>query len=221
MPGDEVLFGASQSTFAEWVASDFQRLRSVNHSAVMKKCDVVFLRGGGDKPSRYIVNVLNKTFTIELDEGKVVDLMTGKDAGEKLSYVILEYLLGEGGGGQDVWQPLDTVLKTSAYLSYYQKNVLNPLLKTFGNQGQLFEDASRMLGGKREKLGGTAYSFTFLPKVRLLIQVWFGDESEMRKTSINASYNTSAAKFLKPTPLLLSFEILATLLTKTVKKQKT
>ncbi|GBC72263.1 hypothetical protein HRbin03_00090 [archaeon HR03] len=221
MQGDDVLLGASPAAYAEWVARDFQRLRSANHSAVMKKCDVVFLRGDGAKPSRYIVNVLNKTFTVELDEGKVVDLMTGKDAGEKLSYVILEYLLGEGAAGQDSWQPLDTLLKTSAYLSYYQKTVLNPLLKTFGNQALLFEESSRMLGGKREKLGGTAYSFTFLPKVRLLIQVWFGDETEMRKTSINASYNMSAAKFLKPTPLLIAFEILTTLLTKTIKKQKT
>ncbi|MEM4167318.1 MAG: DUF3786 domain-containing protein, partial [Candidatus Caldarchaeum sp.] len=143
MPGDEVLLGASPSMYAEWVARDFQKLRSANHSAVMKKCDVVFLRGDGDKPSRYIVNVLNKTFTVELEEGKVVDLMTGKDADEKLGYVILEYLLGEGAAGQDSWQPLDTLLKTTAHLSYYQKTVLNPLLKTFGNQGGLFEEASR------------------------------------------------------------------------------
>ncbi|MCS7136920.1 MAG: DUF3786 domain-containing protein, partial [Candidatus Caldarchaeum sp.] len=85
---------------------------------------------------------------------------------------------------------------------------------------QLFEETSRALAGKREKLGGTAFSYAFLPKVKPLIQVWFGDETELRKPRINALYNLTAEKFLKPTPLLFVFELLADFLVKASKKRK-
>ncbi|MCS6784713.1 MAG: DUF3786 domain-containing protein [Candidatus Caldarchaeum sp.] len=212
---------ASPNTISGWVREDFEKIRNLNHVATMKKCEVVYLPGSQQKPGRYIVNVLHKTYTVELDGEMVVDLMTGKQAGEKLSYVILEYLLGEGSTGGDSWLPLETILKQPPYLYHYQKYVARTLEKTFGYDKQLFEEISRSIGGKKEKLGGTAYSYTFLPKVRPLIQIWFGDETELRKPSISTSYNAAAQKFLKPTPLLFVFELLTDFMVKAIKKKKT
>lgn len=186
----------------------------------MKKCDVVYLPGGEGRARRYIVNVLHKTYTVEVDGHMVVDLMTGKQADDKLAYVVVEYLLGEGGPGADTWIPLDQLLKQPAFLYHYQKNVARPLEKNFGYERALFEEVSRSIGGKREKMGGTAFSYTFLPKVKILLQIWFGDESEMRRPSFNASFNSGAMKFLKPTPLLFAFELLLDFMVKAAKKRK-
>lgn len=211
---------ASPQMIASWVKEDFEKLKDANHVATMKKCDVVYLPGAQKKSGRYIVNVLHKTFTVEIENEEVLDLMTGKQAPEKLSYVIIEYLLGEGGTGTDTWIPLETILKQSQFLSHYQKTVARPLEKNFGYDKELFEEISRSLTGRKEKLGGTAYSYTFLPKVKPLIQVWFGDEAELRKPTLNASFNSNAQKFLKPTPLLFVFELLTDFLVKAVKKKK-
>lgn len=195
-------------------------LKQVNHVTTMKKCDVVYLPKNQGRPDRYIVNVLNKTFTVEIEQNTIVDLMTGKPAGEKLSYVVLEYLLGEGGSAAEGWTPIDMITKHSTFLSHYQKTVARPLEKYFGYDRQLFESVSRVLGGRKEKLGGAAYSYTFLPKVKPLIQLWFGDESELRKPRISASFNSAAVKFLKPTPLLFVFELLTDFMVKAAKKHK-
>ena len=211
---------ASPETISRWLKESFERLVKVNHVATMKKCDVVYLPGGDKRAGRYIVNVLHKTYTVELDNHMVVDLMTGKRADDKLAFVIVEYLLGEGGAVSDTWVPLDQLLKQPAFLYHYQKNVTRPLEKHFGYNKPLFEEISRSIGGKREKMGGTAFSYTFFPKVKLLLQIWFGDEAEMRRPSFNASFNLGATKFLKPTPLLFVFELLLDFMVKAAKKRK-
>ncbi|MCS7110245.1 MAG: hypothetical protein NZ956_02090, partial [Candidatus Caldarchaeum sp.] len=58
---------ASPNTISGWVREDFEKIRNLNHVATMKKCEVVYLPGSQQKPGRYIVNVLHKTYTVELD----------------------------------------------------------------------------------------------------------------------------------------------------------
>ncbi|MDW8360169.1 MAG: DUF3786 domain-containing protein [Candidatus Caldarchaeum sp.] len=199
----------------------FERLGRVDHSAVMKRCDVVYLSSQGSGLGRYIVNVLNKTYTVELDSGKVVDLTNGRDAGEKLSYVVLEYLTSEGSSGShEGWQSLEATLTQLSHRSYYQKTVVRPLEKLFGYNAELFEEVSKRLTGKKEKLGGTAYSFIFLPKARALIQLWVGKASEFTKPKINTSFNTGARGFLKETALLYAFETMVEFMEKEVKRMR-
>ncbi len=197
---------APPQTIQNWVKECFDKLLSQDHVATMKRCEVVYLSGRGSGAGRYIVNVLKKTYTVELDNRKVVDLTTGREAGEKLAYVLLEYLLGEGGAGvQEGWQSIETITSQPSYRYYYQKFVVRPLEKLFGYDRESFESVSRSLGGKKEKLGGTAYSFQFLPKVKALVQIWVGDTAEMTKPRINTSFNTGARLFLKEIPLLYVF----------------
>jgi len=200
---------------------EFEKAVNQKHSAVMKRCDVVYLPPQTSGYGRYIVNVLNKTYTVELDQRKVVELVTGRDADEKLAYVIVHYLTSGGmAGGQESWVSTETILNTQPLKYYYQRNVLRPLERMFGYERQLFEEVSTALGGKKEKLGGTAYHFTFLPRVRLLLQLWPGKTEEMIKPKVGTSFNSSARNFLKETPLIYALESLVWFMEKEVRKRR-
>ncbi|MEM4268618.1 MAG: DUF3786 domain-containing protein [Candidatus Caldarchaeum sp.] len=210
---------SSASVIKKHVEEAFSKLLRQDHSSTMKRCDVVYLPSS--RHGRYIVNVLNKTFTVELDIGSVVDLTLGKEAGEKLSYVLLEYLTGEGhSASPEGWVSVETVLLQPSHKNYYQKAVVRPLEKLFGYDRELFEAVSRRLMGRREKLGGTAYSFQFLPKVQALVQVWVGNTTEFTKPKINTSFNSGARRFLGETALVYLFEVLADFMEKAARKMK-
>jgi len=205
----------------EFVGELFGKFSSVNHSSVMKKCDVVYLPAQGGGKGRYIVNLLHKTYTVELDQQTVVDLMTGKEAEPKLSYLILSYLLGEG--GQHVageWQPVESMLNNVSHNYYLQKTVIRPLEKTFGYNPELFEQSCKAVKGRREKLGGLSYSFNLLPKIQTLLQLWPGSEDEMLNPRLAVAVKPIALKFLKPTPLLYGLEVLAQFLEKEAKRKR-
>jgi hypothetical protein len=216
----EDLPDASPATVSGWVAELFDKFHSINHQAVMKKCDVVYLPAQGGGRGRYIVNLLHKTYTVELDQRTVVDLMTGREAEPKLSYLILNYLLGEGGKsmGED-WQPVESILNSVAYNSYLQKTVFRPLEKTFGYNPELFQQTCKAIKGRREKLGGLAFSFQLLPKIQTLLQLWPGNVEEMRNPRVGAAVKPIAVKFLKPVPLLYGLEILAGFLEKDARRK--
>ncbi|MEM4380790.1 MAG: DUF3786 domain-containing protein [Candidatus Caldarchaeum sp.] len=208
------------SVIKKHVEEAFTKLIRQDRSATMKRCDVVYLPSS--RHGRYIVNVLNKTFTVELDIGSVVDLTLGKEAGEKLSYILLDYLTGEGhSAGPENWIPVETILLQPSHKHYYQKAVVRPLERLFGYDKELFEAVARRLMGRREKLGGTAYSFQFLPKVYALVQVWVGNTAEFTKPKINTSFNSGARRFLGETGLVYLFEVMAEFMEKEARKKKT
>ncbi|MEM1943323.1 MAG: DUF3786 domain-containing protein [Candidatus Caldarchaeum sp.] len=211
---------SSDSVIKKHVEEAFTKLLLQDHSATMKRCDVVYLPSS--RHGRYLVNVLNKTFSVELDIGSVVDLTLGKEAGEKLSYVLLEYLTGVGhSAGPENWIPVETILLQPSHKHYYQKAVVRPLERLFGYDKELFEAVARRLMGRREKLGGTAYSFQFLPKVNALVQVWVGNTAEFTKPKINTSFNSGARRFLGETGLVYLFEVLAGFMEKEARRKKT
>jgi hypothetical protein len=198
------------------VSKSFDRLERIRHEEAAKRCGVIYLRGSESSGGRYIVNVLNKTYTVELGQRAVLDLMTGRQAGGKLSYVILAYLLSDGGhAGPESWHPIQNLLKTPTLTSYFQKNVTRPITKLFGFDSQSFERCSIALGGVREKkMGGSSYSFLFLPKVKLVFQLWAGDPEDLTQPEASISYNTPAPRYLSTIPLIYACEIIVGFLEK-------
>ncbi|MEM2237229.1 MAG: DUF3786 domain-containing protein [Candidatus Caldarchaeum sp.] len=212
---------SSPETIKKWLEECFDKVLKQDHVAAMKRCDVVYLPSQSSALGRYIVNVLNKTYTVELADRSVLELTTGKPAGEKLSYVILEYLMGAGTQvQQDVWQSMETLTDKPPFKYRYQKFVVRPLERLFGYDKEFFSTVSTSLGGKSEKLGGVAYSFKFLPKVKSLVQLWVGSSQELTKPRINTSFNKQALSFLKETSLLFVFETLVEFMEREAKKKR-
>jgi len=199
-----------QTELAGLVKQLYDQLPSRRYEEMAKRCGVIYLRSRERKEEgRFIVNVLNKTYTVELDTRIVVDLLTGKQVPDQLSYVILEYLLtGDGSPLTDTWTPYTKTLTSQDLASYLQKAVIRPLVKMFGFRLEAYEQVCRALGGRREKLGGHSFSFLMLPKVRLLCQLWTGDKREMTLPEANILHSSSATKYLKPRGLVYAFETL-------------
>ncbi|MDJ0270199.1 MAG: DUF3786 domain-containing protein [Aigarchaeota archaeon] len=211
----------SDSELATWLKQSLEKLSQLKPEEVAKKCGVVFLNPHEKKDGgRFIVNLLNKTFTVELASREVVDLITGKQVHDKLAYVIAEYLAtGDGTSLSDSWVPMSKTITAQELSTYFQKTVIRPMTRLFGHDSELFEASARALGGKRELLGGRSFSFLFLPKVKLLFQVWAVDKRDLTPPAVNVSHSSNATRYLKPLPLTYACEIMVDWLEKEAKKQ--
>ncbi len=188
----------------EEISTAFNDLSKCEGEELSKKCGVVFLRGSGKKSyKRYVVNVLNKTYSVELETREVMDLISGKPASKELALVILRYLAySSGGRGSETWIPYENLPDSRKYLELFRRNVTRPFIKTFGSNPEKYELVCRRMGGKKEKLGGISYSFYFLPKVQLLTQLWKIRE-EFSQPAANISFNSSVKFYLNARDLLL------------------
>jgi len=204
----------------QWVDSVFNKLMQLRHEDVARRCDVVYLKPKDAEPGgRFIVNLLNRTLTVELSNREVLDLISGKNVGAKLSYVVVEYLArGDGSPISGSWISLTKTIKSQELDNYFKKMVVRPFLQTFGYDRELFEMAARMLGGRREKLGGVSFSFLFLPKIRFLLQLWTGDKKEYTQPAANVSNSSNAFNYLSYPAIVYACETLVNMLKKSVDK---
>ncbi len=199
----------------------FQELVKLDGNQVSRRCGVIFLEPSkpGGRCGRYIVNLLTRTYSIELDTQEVVDLIAGKSSPPETAYLILRYLSSAGGvGRKEDWTQFTDFPKGRLYKSYFDRYVIRPLARAFGYNSERYESACRRLGGRREKLGGVSYSFNFLPKVRILTQLWAGRSEEYVEPKANLMFNYSARYFLSAEDMLLAGRIMVNAVTSESRK---
>lgn len=185
----------------------FQDLLKLDGNEVARRCGVIFLEPSkpGSRRGRYIVNLLTRTYSVELDTREVVDLIAGKSAPTEAAYLILRYLSSSGGPGRkEDWTQFADFPRAKLYKSYFERYVIKPLARIFGYDSERYEAACRRLGGRRERLGGISYSFNFFPRVRMLAQLWAGKREEYIEPKANLMFNYSARYFLSPEDMLLA-----------------
>jgi hypothetical protein len=189
----------------------FQDLAKLEGGQVAKRCGVIFIEPSkpGSRHGRYIVNLLTRTYSVELDSREVVDLVAGKAAPLEIAYIILRYLSSTGGvGKKEDWTQFTDFPKGRLYKSYFDRYVLRPLARVFGYDSEKYESACRRLGGRRERLGGISYSFNFLPRIRILTQLWAGKKEEYVEPRTNLMFNYSTRYFLSTEDMLLAGRIM-------------
>jgi hypothetical protein len=188
-----------------------QDLVRLDGDQVARRCGVIFLEPPkpGGRRGRFIVNLLTRTYSVELDSQGVVDLVAGKTASLEASYLILRYLSSTGGvGRKEDWTQFTDFPKGRLYKSYFDRYVVKPLARIFGYDSEKYESACRRLGGRRERLGGVSYSFSFLPKIRILTQLWAGRREEYIEPKVNLMFNYSTRYFLSAEDMLLAGRIM-------------
>ncbi|RLE81039.1 MAG: hypothetical protein DRJ36_01715, partial [Thermoprotei archaeon] len=141
---------------------------------VAKRCGVVYLPPRPKKGhGRFIVNLLTKTYSVELDKREIVDLIAGREIRGEIALLIARYLCySSGGGRKEDWIPYDQFPGSKRYRSLFDRYVIRPFARSFGYDPERYKAVCKRLGGKRERLGGLSYSFNFLPRVRILTQLW-------------------------------------------------
>ncbi len=205
----------------EEVRQAFRRLAKEDGGEVSKRCGVVFLppRPPQRKHGRYIVNLLTKTYSVELGSMEVVDLISGKPASRELALIIVRYLgFSTSGRHSDDWVSYEKFPGARPYLQLFDRSVLRPLARIFGYNPERYEVACRRLGGKRERLGGMSYSFIFLPKIKVLTQVWRARKEDYTPPAANMSFNKSSRHYLSVRDLLLVGQYMVKILESESKK---
>jgi len=199
----------------------FQELSRKDEAEVAKRCGVIFLPPPkpGRRRGRYVVNLLTKTYSVELDAREVIDLIAGRAASPEASFLILKYLSSSGGAGRrEYWTPFEEFPRGKLYRSYFERYVIKPFMRVFGYDSERYKLVCKRLGGRREKLGGLSYSFPFLPKVRILTQLWAGRRDEYVAPKANLMFNYSARYFLATEDLLLAGRLMVNSMSAEAKK---
>jgi len=199
----------------------FQELLKKKGEEVAKRCGVIYLPPSkpGKKKGRYVVNLLIKTYSVELDTGEIIDLIAGKQAPIEIAFLILRYLSSSAGiGRKEDWVPFEDFPKARIYKSYFERYVIKPFARLFGYESEKYEMVCRKLGGKKERLGGLSYSFIFLPKVRILTQLWKGRSEDYVLPTANLMFNYSARHFLSTEDLLLAGRVMVSMMEAEAKK---
>jgi len=199
----------------------FQELVRRDGEEVAKRCGVVYLPPSkpGKRRGRYIVNLLVKTYSVELDTGEIIDLTAGKSAPVEIAFLILRYLSSSAGvGRKEDWVPFEDFPRGKIYKSLFERYVTKPFASYFGYASERYELVCRRLGGRREQLGGLSYSFIFLPRVRILTQLWEGGREEYVPPTANIMFNYSARHFLSTEDLLLAGRVMVSMMEAEAKK---
>lgn len=179
-------------------------LKSKQQGDTARKCDIIYLESSSDqgRKGRYIVNLLHRTFSVEWPEMRVIDLVTGKQAAEQVSVIALSYLLnGDGSSLVEGWVPFENIKGTAPYLPEFRRRTVTPLAQSFGSNPKDFEKACISLGGRRERLAALSFSFTALPRVRILCQLWRAVKEDYVPAAANISFSRSASHYLPPREL--------------------
>ncbi len=198
-----------------------RELLKKNGEEVAKRCGVIFLPPSkpGKKRGRYVINLLVKTYSVELDSGEIIDLIAGKEAPSEIAFLILRYLCSSNGvGRKEDWVPFEEFPKGKLYRSHFERYVIKPFARLFGYESEKYELVCRRLGGKKERLGGLSYSFTFLPRVRILTQLWKGRREDYVLPTVNLMFNYSARHFLSVEDLLLAGRVIVSIMEAEAKK---
>ncbi|RLE47606.1 MAG: hypothetical protein DRJ31_08620 [Candidatus Methanomethylicota archaeon] len=198
-----------------------QELLKMDEAKIAKRCGVIFLAPPkpGRRKGRFVVNLLTKTYSVELDTGEVIDLIAGKAASCETAFIILRYLSSSGSvGRKEDWTSIEEFPKGKLYRNYFERYVIRPFTRLFGYDSEKYELVCRRLGGKKERLGGLSYSFNFLPKVRILTQLWVGKREEYISPKANLMFNYAARHFLSTEDLLLAGRIMVSMMNSEAKK---
>ena len=193
----------------------FRELLKRDGEEVAKRCGVIYLPPSkhGKKKGRFVINLLVKTYSVELDTNEIIDLIAGKNAPPEIAFLILRYLSSSDGvGRKEDWVPFEEFPKARQYKSHFDRYVIKPFSRIFGYESEKYELVCRRLGGKKERLGGLSYSFTFLPRIRILTQLWKGRREDYVSPTANVMFNYAARHFFTAEDLLLAGRVMISMM---------
>lgn len=90
----------------------------------------------------------------------------------------------------------------SIYCPSFKLRAVDPMVKTFANQGELFARAASRLGGIPEAMGDRSYTLKVFPLVPVTYVVWAGDDEVPASGTI--LFDASVADFLPVEDIVLA-----------------
>ncbi|MCS7145813.1 MAG: DUF3786 domain-containing protein [Nitrososphaerota archaeon] len=193
-------------------------LRQRPPEQVVKLCHVVHLPPREGKGDRFLINVLNGSYVLDLATGAVSDAVTHKASQPKLAQLLIKYLARFQGGKPGEWIPLEKFPRGQVYAGEIMRRAYRPLIEQFGYDPVGFDASCKAIDGEKEKLGGLSFSFSLFPMIRLLLQLWAGDERTYRSPTANMMFSNSYLNVFTAEEAVDSAEFLVSELIKIKKK---
>ncbi len=173
-------------------------LRALDPKEVTRKCEVAYLSPKEDKGPRYLVNVLDLTYCFHLNDGTAEEVVKKEIADPTFSVVIAKYLANQVRfEPQKGWVGIERFANAQAYHSDYIRKVLRPMIEAFGTKPDLFAQSAVATGGRREKLGGTSFSFRFFPRLMVLVQLWPSSDTVFGRAEVSIKFSPHAVQYLE------------------------
>ncbi|NLM46767.1 MAG: DUF3786 domain-containing protein [Firmicutes bacterium] len=124
----------------------------------------------------FTVPYLGRAFTVSYPEGNVY--AENEDKADFVTAILLLHYLSGAGGAEtsDSWISFQELQSGAIYIGPFRKRAVIPLLKGFGTRPQALSRAAERLGGKKAAYGDLSYIIPVLPRVPLLLILWYGDD---------------------------------------------
>ncbi len=149
------------------------------------------LNGGG----LFEVRFWGKDYAVYYPEIAVRELETGQVPPIHYQIIILHYLLtADGTPLADRWISFRDLPGGRVYNKVFRKRACLPLIRTFGYDVEAFIRAAEALGGERLTFGDASFLFRILPRIRLAVILWAGDEE--LPPSANVLYDAASEHYL-------------------------
>jgi len=137
-------------------------------------------------PERYVVNLLNTEYVVDLADKQIFSVRDSSEPAEFLQQLcVLAYLIN----AQDL--PLSYKLVRAEALpggQFFFRGIhslpTEKLEKVFGEHPEALHQIAKQFGAKVREFGDASIEFTVLPRIPLTVVVWKGDEEFRARASI-------------------------------------
>ncbi len=171
------------------------RLRSSDPDRLAGLTGTEFLPGDTGIGGEYRTNLWDRLVRLSYPDFRLYEVSSGAECGRSLQALVLYYFLtADGTPRGDSWISFTELPDGRFYSQAFQGYTGDVLQHEFGDDRQAFERAAIVIAGVKEDLGDAAYSFQLLPKVRLLVVCWMGDEDF--PTRFQVLFNSNIGHYL-------------------------
>ncbi|MHB8171032.1 MAG: DUF3786 domain-containing protein [Thermincolia bacterium] len=148
------------------------------------------------KSQRIMVSFLGEDYLVKHPEGTVyLASDEEKDISLQNQILILHYLVTATGQPiQNQYISFKELPDGAIYIEPFTKRTINPMLKLFGQNLDLFKAAAAKLGGVEKNLGHAGMTINVFPKVPITYVIWEGDDEF--PASGNVLFDASAESYL-------------------------
>ncbi len=149
----------------------------------------------GDEEGTFYVPLLGRLYAVAFPSGEVTPLYGGPEPGPAVALLVLHYLAhADGLPMADRWASFRELPDGLVYDRAVRARVEPSLVATFGDQLKRLDRAAREVGGVPITVGDAAYAFDALPRVRLAVALYLGDEE--LPTAARLLYDAAAGHYL-------------------------
>ncbi len=141
------------------------------------------------------LTLLGKKYEIPHPEFVVRFADGGEPCPEELQALLLDYLkLADGTQPRGRWLSYRELPHGQFYFRAFQGYAERPLVQEVGNDADGLQEAARRMSGEPIEFGDCGFAFTVLPRVRLAVVYWRGDE-ELPPTA-SVLFDEAAGRYL-------------------------